>query len=160
MGSKENSINPSEAFRLRVKASPCRFICSSSAFLPCFLHISLLSASPLDFCVEVVTLAIIQTIGGILAPLRCTGHLGPASAVFPFQKVSVASALLSLWTQTDKRKGLHSWARSWRIVTCMGMSCLCIHRGTCCQGWLEAYTSFCFMRCIAACALGAMLWFL
>ena len=71
-----------------------------------------------------------------------------------------------LWSQTDK--GLHSWARSWRITPCMRMSeaqHLCNHTGTRYRAeddWNHTApkSSFCFMRCSTASACSIGLWVL
>lgn len=89
-------------------------------------------------------------------------HLGQHLLCLP-SKLGLLSSMYGgcgpcgLWTQTDKRKGLHLWARSWGIIPWMGMRELqhiCIHRGVHCPAendWrhIPLNSSFCYMRRIA-----------
>lgn len=67
----------------------------------------------------------------------------------------------SHWTQTDKRGGLHSWARRrGPTVPAWEIAAPSLHSRS--QKWLDAHTSkkssFCFMRCMADRARSTMLW--
>lgn len=113
-----------------VAAQPiCHFSASFRHYLPhthfCQLRIFLLLTFHLD-SKQWGHLGSNSDGGGILAVLRCGSTWASICCVCTPKAVCFSSECggcgpCGLWTQTNKRKGLHSWARSWGIVSRLGM---------------------------------------